>query len=109
LQVRFHRLGRSPAIEAFVRELADHLGRHYSHLIGCRVTVQAPHHHHFRHDNLYRVRIRMTLPGGELETREDTGRVRGHHDPHVAIRNAFRAARSQLKDFARRERGAVGR
>ena len=108
LQVRFRRLDPTPALEGHIRALADRLDECYDRILGCRVTVEAPHQPDIRYGSLYRVRIRMTVPEGDLESGDDPVRHRGHHDPFVAVREAFRGARRQLEQVARFEE-TIGR
>ena len=46
--------------------------------------------------------IDMTVPGTELVVKRES-----HEDIYVAIRDAFDAARRQLEDYARHQRGDV--
>ncbi|MBI2087412.1 MAG: HPF/RaiA family ribosome-associated protein [Deltaproteobacteria bacterium] len=130
LQITFHNMSPSPTIEALIREKAAKLDSFYDRIMGCRVTVEAPHRHH-RKGKRYNVRIDITVPGGELvinrapkpvvepdlelkqaATHERVGnhepsKYAAHADIHVAVRDAFDAARRKLQDFARRQRGHI--
>lgn len=123
-------MSSSPAIEAHIREKAAKLNSFYDRIMGCRVSVEAPHRHH-RKGKRYRVRIDITVPGGELVINRaprpvvepDLERKRtprheraenhepskhaAHADIYVAIRDAFDAGRRKLQDFARRQRGQI--
>ena len=46
LEVAFHNLQPSPAIEAELREHVDKLERRFGKLIGCRVSVERLHNQH---------------------------------------------------------------
>lgn len=105
-QVLFRNLEPSPAIEADIRRRAAWLSRFSSQLVGCRVVVEAPHHHH-RHGNHYRVRIDLELPGAEITVDRNPLEHDAHADPYVAVRDAFRAARRQLLDHQQLVRGEV--
>ncbi len=74
--------------------------------MACRVVVEAPHKHHHR-GNIYHVRIDITVPDEELVVSRDPGQQQTHDDVYVAIRDAFKAARRQLEDYARKRRGDV--
>ncbi len=106
LQITFHGLDPSPAIEAAVREHATRLERFSCDITSCRVLVEAPHRHH-QQGNLFRLRIDLTVPGREIVVGRDPAEHHAHEDPYVAIRDAFDAARRQLEDHARIQRGAV--
>jgi cold shock CspA family protein/ribosome-associated translation inhibitor RaiA len=96
----------SEAIETNIREKAVKLDSFYDRIMSCRVVVEAPHRHH-RKGKLYHVRVDMTMPGGELVINREPSKRAAHKDVYVAIRDAFDAARRQLQDFARRQRGTL--
>jgi len=104
LQISFRNMDASDAVEARIREKARILDRLYDRMSACRVTVEAPHRHHHK-GNLYRVRIDLTVPGGELAVDRSPPERHAHEDVYVAIRDAFDAAVRRLEDYARRQRG----
>lgn len=106
LQVTFRDVEPSRGIEQAIRDKAAKLDQFYDRITSCRVVVDAPHRHHHK-GRLYNVRIDLTVPGGELVVNRDNSHAAAHHDVHVAIRDAFDAARRQVQDFARRRRGEV--
>jgi ribosomal subunit interface protein len=101
LQITVRNASISEAVEEDIREKAASLDSFYGHIMGCRVAVEAPHRHQHR-GILYNVRIDITVPGSELVIKREP-----HEDVYVAVRDAFDAARRQLEDFARRQRGDV--
>src|SRR5262245_39200910 len=104
LQIAFRNLDRSEAAEELIREKAARLERFYGRITGCRVVVEAPHRHR-REGSSYRVRMELAVPRGVIAvTRDPPGRA-GNPDLGAAIGDAFDAARRQLEDFARRQRG----
>ena len=102
LQIHFLDMPGSEAVESKIRERADHLSRYSADIVKCEVWVASPHGHHHKGD-VYGVRIRLTVPGEEididLQPEED--------DVYIAIREAFDAARRKLEDYERRRRGTV--
>ncbi len=106
LQITFRGVSPSEAIETKVRERAARLERHYDHIIGCRVVIEATHHRQHQ-GTIYNVRIDLTVPGGELVVNRESAENHAHEDLYVAIRDAFDAARRRLEDHGRRQRGAV--
>ena len=106
LQISFHGMDPSPAIEARIREKAAKLERFCDRIVGCRVTVEAPHRHH-RHGKLYNVRIDLSVPGKDVFVGHSGPLNHAHEDINVAIRDAFDAARRQLEDHVRKARGDV--
>jgi ribosomal subunit interface protein len=106
LEIVFHQMDRSPAVEAAVRERATKLEQFAADITSCRVTIEAPHKHH-RHGNLYAVRVDVHCPGGELVANRSPSADHAHEDVYVAVRDAFRAVRRQLQDRERVRRGDV--
>lgn len=106
LQIRFHQLEPSPAIEAAVRKRAEQLERFADKIMSCRVTIEAPHKHHHK-GNIYHVTIDVRTPGGEVVASRSPQKHHAHEDVYVAIRDAFKATRRQLQDHVREKRGKV--
>lgn len=106
LQIAFHNMEPSEAIEKLVREKAAKLDQFYGGIMGCRVVVEAPHKHHER-GNLYQVRIDVTVPNEEIVINREPSAHTDYKDLMVALRDAFDAARRQLEDYVRRHRGFV--
>jgi ribosome-associated translation inhibitor RaiA len=109
LEIRFHNMAPSDAIEARVRDRVEKLNHIYDQLVACRVSIEAPHKQH-RKGNVFTVHIDMSVPGSELVV------SRGPHHPqekyrdpdlYTVLNEAFEAAERQLKDFKRRQRGEV--
>ncbi len=99
LQITFHDLPPSDAIEAQIRQKVEKLNRFYDRIISCRVVVEAPHRHHHQ-GNIYHVRIDLTVPQGELLINRNSSQNHAHEDLYVAIRDAFAAAQRRLKSYA---------
>jgi hypothetical protein len=55
-----------------------------------------------RQGTIYHVRVDLTAPGGEVVVNREPGEDHTHEDLHVAIRDAFDAARRRLQDRMRR-------
>ena len=108
LQVYFHNLEPSPAVEANVRKRAERLELFYDKLMSCRVTIEAPHKHHHQ-GNIYSVTIDVRIPGGEVVASRSSGEHHAHEDVYVAIRDAFDAIGRRLQDKVNKTRGRVKR
>lgn len=106
LQITFHNMAHSDAIEKIIREKAEKLDHFADHIMGCRVVVEMPHRHHV-HGNQYQVRIDITVPGDEIVVNREPSEHTEYRDVEVAMRDAFDAARRQLEDYVRRRRGYV--
>lgn len=101
LQVSLRGISHSDALQDAIRRKAEKLERYYDHIVSCRVVLEVPARHQ-RNGKQYAVRIDLKVPGGELAvTREHD------EDLQIALRDAFDAARRQLEDYAREQRGEV--
>ena len=101
LQISLHGIEHSNALYQAIREKAEKLERYYDHIMSCRVVLEVAGRHQHK-GKQYAARIDVMVPGGELAvTREHD------EDLQVALRDAFDAARRQLEDYARVQRGDV--
>jgi ribosome-associated translation inhibitor RaiA len=114
----------SPAVEARIREATDELAEFYPRIIGCRVVAEILHHHR-ETGQRFHIRVHLTVPGSEINVSNEPSLHPGmgdidleertkqhevsapHKDIYVAIRDVFEAARRQLQDLARQQRGQV--
>jgi ribosome-associated translation inhibitor RaiA len=92
----------TPAIEDQIRERIASLEQFWDRITGCEVTLEAPAVHHHRKGGPFVVRIRMLVPGGELEVNR-----RAASDFAVAVREAFSAARRRIEDHVRELRHEI--
>lgn len=106
LEITFRHMEASPALEGRIRTLAARLERFSSHIMRCRITVEAPHQHH-EQGNLFDVRIDITAPNAQFSIQRASPGHASHEDAYVALRDAFRAARRKLQDYEREQRGEV--
>jgi ribosome-associated translation inhibitor RaiA len=106
LEIAFHQLEPSAAVEAAIRERFARLERRYDRLTHCRVSVEALHRQH-RTGNLYEVHIDMLVPGGELAVSRQPQKARERYanpDVYTSIKDAFAAAERRLKRLKRQRR-----
>jgi cold shock CspA family protein len=124
VQTTFRSQRPSAAIKETIHAEVAKLALFYDRITNCRVVIEKPHQHH-RSGQIYHIRIDLTLPGAELvilhqpSLRQTLQQLEvdqvhkglevdvPHKELHVAIRDAFVAARRRLQDYARRQRGAV--
>lgn len=125
LQITFRNMKSLPVAEQWVRSEAARLQAFYKRIMGCRVALERPHQR--RLGSPCHVRIDLTVPGGELVVRHEASlktqarqagqsEIKKHSEPraqhkliHVAIHDAFKAAKRRLQDYARRQRGDTKR
>ena len=103
LQISLHGLGHSDALQGAIRRKAERLERYYDRIIACRVVLELSARHQ-RKGRQHAVHIKLKVPGGELAVTHEHD-----EDLQVALREAFRAARRRLEDYARVQRGDVKR
>lgn len=101
LQITTRDIPHSDALESHIREKAEKLETFYPHIMGCRVVVEVPHKHKHQ-GRMFNVRLDITVPGNELVVNREPD-----EDVYVALRDAFNAARRQLEDYGRRQRGEI--
>ena len=99
MEITFHDMAASPALESSINEWTAKL-EHINPLQRCAVTIDMPHKHH-RHGRTFRVQLTVTLPGHAIAVTRT-----GHDNAHLAVSDAFRAARRQLIDFLAQRREA---
>ncbi len=98
LQIHFHGIDTSPALEASIREKSNKLEQFHPNVTSCRVVVQRPHNHKQQGEE-FLVSIDVSVPGGNIVANQAR-----RQDVHVALRDAFFAARRQLDAHVRRLR-----
>jgi ribosome-associated translation inhibitor RaiA len=106
LQITFHELPSSPAVEAQIRERAESLERHCDRLTSCRVIVEGRHRAQ-RPTQQFHLRVELTVPGKIITVGRHPAEYQAHDDIFVAVRSAFDAARRRLDHHASRRRGEV--
>jgi ribosome-associated translation inhibitor RaiA len=105
-QISFHGVQRSDAVEQYIRKHAEKLNTLAPRIVGCRIAVELPHRH-AHHGEHYRIRIDITVPGGEVVADRVPDGDRAYEDVYGAIDAAFDDAGRRLQDFVRRQRGDV--
>jgi ribosome-associated translation inhibitor RaiA len=103
IEVRFRDMETSAALDQFVRRWAAKLGRVHERIGSCEVVIERPHQHQHQGQHIH-VRITLAVPGPDIVVSHGQERDGAHEDAYVAVRDAFRAARRQLEQHARRLR-----
>jgi ribosomal subunit interface protein len=101
LQISFHDMPVSPALETLIREKAAKLEQFHPNMTGCRVVVDKPHNHSQQGEQ-FAVTVDVSVPGANLVVNH----VR-NEDANVAVRDAFLAARRQVEDHVKRKQAEV--
>jgi ribosome-associated translation inhibitor RaiA len=101
LQITFHGLEHSAAIDAAIRERAAKLEKFDHHITSCRVVVEQLARHQ-KHGRQFVVRVEILVPGATISVTHEHD-----EDARVAVKDAFDAARRKLEDHVRERRGDV--
>lgn len=103
VHITFQDIDPSPALESRIRAKAEKLSAFHPHITQCRVAIGlATRKGHQGH--IYQVRIELDVPRTPtLVVSREPGRDHAHEDVHVALRDAFAAARRRLQDVVGRQ------
>ena len=101
VQIVFHEVAHSQALDSLIREKARKLEAVFPRLMRCHVCIEQPHRHQ-QQGKPFNVRITLHVPGGELVANRDQ-----HEDVYVALHDAFDAVRRQLEEHAQKTRSEV--
>jgi cold shock CspA family protein len=104
LEIVFHNMKPSSAIEGLIREKVAKLEKFYPRIVGCRVSVQAPHKQH-KTGNVPEVHVEIQVPGQTLVVSRDRRAEEKHASPSArsSVRDAFDAATLKLQDYKRKQ------
>jgi putative sigma-54 modulation protein len=110
LQISFHGLDKSEAVETRIREKVDKLEQFFDRIVACRVVVER-HHKAVAHASPtgqpFHISIFLEVPGDEIVVKRDPKKpdsLKNHEDIQIALRDAFAVAQRQLKDYVSRRR-----
>jgi len=106
LEITFRGFPHSDAVETKIREKVSKLEQFCDHIISCKVAVESDHHNQHQ-GNLYRVRIDLAVPQKHILVSRDHHDKQSHEDLYVALRDAFDAAKRQLEEYVKINRGEV--
>ena len=106
LEVSFHNMDHSDAVEARVREKAAKLQQVCDRMTSCRVTVEAANRKGAK-GNRYNVHIEVGVPGKQVVVDRNPGKNGSHQDVYAAVRDAFNAARRRLEEHSDKRRQRV--
>jgi ribosome-associated translation inhibitor RaiA len=106
LQVDFQGEVSIHGIREKIAEQVAKLEKHFGRIMACRVVVKRPSDHH--RIGPYEINIRLALPQGkEVNVARTPDADERHSDFGFAVQDAFKRARRQLQDHARRLQGQV--
>ena len=97
LQIYFHGMETSEALEERIREKVAELERRCPEMTSCRVTVEKESRNHVK-GNLFRISLVLHRPGKDIVVNRSGPKDHGHEDVYVALRDSFDAAERQLAE-----------
>jgi ribosome-associated translation inhibitor RaiA len=106
IQVAFHGLDHSAAIEQKVREAVDGLTKFTGDIQKVRVAIEMPHRHH-QHGNSYSVTFQLAVPGKTIVVSEESKAGDAYLSVEQALHGAVESARRALEEWARIRRREV--
>jgi ribosome-associated translation inhibitor RaiA len=96
LDIVFHNMDRSEAMEAQVRDRVARLERHTDNIIACRVVLEAPQKQ--VHHSLIQIVLKVCLPNKEIVVKRERRRQGSKGDRQQVIGAAFDVAERQLEE-----------
>lgn len=105
LDVHFHGLEKSEAVESKVKEKVAKLQRRFGRISACRVVLEAPHRNPAK-AKVFSVKIEISIPGSKpiIINHEREG-ASAHDDLSLAIRDAFEAATRKVDEVGNKLAG----
>lgn len=102
LEVTFHGLERSEAVEARVREKFKRIEGHFDRITHARVVIEAPQRR-TPLPKFFHVTIDIAIPGHKaIVVKHEPEAANAHTDVMLALRDAFSAAQRQVDELADR-------
>lgn len=109
IEVHFHGLDRSEAVEERVREKVARLEKHFPRLSYCRVAIDAPHRHAHK-VRAYHVKLELGVPNSEpLVVANEAAYNPEHEDVNAALRDVFDIAKRRLDAVVEKRRAPAKR
>lgn len=100
IEVHFHGLEKSVAIEERVREKVGKLAKHFDRMTHCRVVVEAPHRNPAR-PKVFQIKIEIGVPGrSPIVVKHEREGSDATEELGLALRDAFEAALRKVDDVS---------
>jgi putative sigma-54 modulation protein len=102
LEIHFHGIEKSEAVEQRVREKVAKLAKHFGRLTRCRVVLEAPHRSPQK-PKVYQIKIELGMPGRRpiVVSHEREG-SHANEELGLALRDAFEAALRKVDGMSTR-------
>ena len=107
LEISYRNINKTDEIDQLISDKVESLERVHDHITSCRIAIEKTQQHQ-RQGTPYRIRIAITVPPGhEIVVKREPSKGILHRKLSAVIRDAFSAARRQLKELEKKQRGAV--
>lgn len=104
LQVTFRGFAHTPDLDQLIRQCAAELEPVAGNrMTSCHVVVALEHR---QARSIFHAKIDLVMPGGVIAVNREPLDPRAHEDAHLAVRDAFDAARRQVEDWEQRRHGS---
>jgi ribosome-associated translation inhibitor RaiA len=102
VEVHFHGVEKSEAIEQRVREKVAKLAKHFKRMTSCRVGIEVPQRTALR-PKVYQIKIEIGVPRRKpIVVRHERIGSNANEELGLAIREAFEAAMRKVDDMVAR-------
>jgi cold shock CspA family protein len=105
LQISFHNMASSAALESRVREQWAKVERHYDGIISARIVLEAAHKQ--PHKSTLGITISIGVPGRDIVVKREQRLHESDHHATWVINDAFHTAERQLEDYAQKQRHEI--
>lgn len=105
LQIAFHNMESSPALERRVRELFGKLEHSCDDIISARIVLEAPHRQ--PHKSTLGISISIGLPGRDIVVKREQRTHEADNHSIWVLNEAFEAAGRQIEEYSRMRRHDV--
>ena len=105
LQISFHNMASSEALERRVREHWAKVAPHYDGIISARIVIEAPHKQ--PHKSTLGISISIGVPGRDIAVKREQRLHEADDHATWVLNEAFQAAARQLEDYAQKQRRDV--
>lgn len=106
LHVDYKNFDEHPDLNSIIEEQVEKLEKYFDRITSCHVVISKPHNRHAT-GHVYHVHIDLHIPGATIAVNREPERDERHDDVGLAIRDAFKAARRKMQDYADRLRHDV--
>lgn len=107
LEITYHGVTKSEAIDQYVRDKAAHMEKFCNHISRCDIVIEQPNATK-QHGSQFRVRIDVTVPPHHELVVDEKPESHDMHEPlQKVVNDAFKSMERQLRDLSDKQQGRV--